>query len=150
MVFMTFSGLQGHKASVSALDPQLQGLGDDPHFQGPLHEIYLLDSDADDLAGKLEMYIKKTAPLFYERETSPIMKPTLIQAAELSQLKKVCVLLDLQPFNVNLFYLGCFAGTRFGVVGCYSHSCRLGAALEDICQSYSPTYINAFAGTAVG
>ncbi|TQB72645.1 hypothetical protein MPDQ_006688 [Monascus purpureus] len=88
MVFMTFSGLQGHKASVSALDPQLQGLGDDPHFQGPLHEIYLLDSDADDLAGKLEMYIKKTAPLFYERETSPIMKPTLIQAAELSQLKK--------------------------------------------------------------
>ncbi|PYI12588.1 hypothetical protein BO78DRAFT_392433 [Aspergillus sclerotiicarbonarius CBS 121057] len=88
MVYVTFSGLQGHKASASTLDPQLQALGDDSQFQGPLHELYLLDSDADDLPGKIEMYIKKTAPFFYERETSDFMRPTLMLAAELSQQKK--------------------------------------------------------------
>ncbi|PWY83143.1 hypothetical protein BO94DRAFT_536624 [Aspergillus sclerotioniger CBS 115572] len=88
MVYVTFSGLQGHKASASTLDPQLQALGDDAQFQGPLHELYLLDSDADDLPGKIEMYIKKTAPFFYERETSDFMRPTLMLAAELSQQKK--------------------------------------------------------------
>lgn len=88
MVFVTFSGLQGHKPSVSALDPQLQALGED-QFQGPLHDMYLLDSDADDLPGKIEMYIKKTAPFFYAREASEFMKPTLLLASELSQMKKV-------------------------------------------------------------
>ncbi len=89
MVFVTFSGLQGHKASASALDPQLQGLGDETQFQGPLQEIYLLDSDQDDLPGKIEMYIKKTAAFFYEREASDVMRPTLMLAAELAQQKKV-------------------------------------------------------------
>ncbi|KAL4874819.1 hypothetical protein BJY04DRAFT_203121 [Aspergillus karnatakaensis] len=88
LVFVTFSGLQGHKASTSTLDPQLQALGDDPQFQGPLQEIYLLDSDQDDLPGKIEMYIKKTAPFFYEREASEVMRPTLLLAAELAQQKK--------------------------------------------------------------
>lgn len=92
MIFVTFSGLQGHKPSVTALDPQLHGLGEDPQFQGPLHEMHLLDSDADDLPGKLEMYIKKTAPFFFEREASDFMKPTLLLAAELSQMKKVSLL----------------------------------------------------------
>lgn len=90
MVYVTFSGLQGHKAPASTLDPQLQALGDETQFQGPLHELYLLDSDADDLPGKIEMYIKKTAPFFYEREASDFMRPTLLLAAELSQQKKVC------------------------------------------------------------
>lgn len=89
MIFVTFSGLHGHKASVSALDPQLQGLGDDPQFQGPLQEIFLLDSDSDDLSGKLEMYIKKAAPSFYEREYSEVMKSTLMLASELSAEKQV-------------------------------------------------------------
>ena len=89
MIFVTFSGLHGHKASVSALDPQLQGLGDDPQFQGPLQEIFLLDSDSDDLSGKLEMYIKKAAPPFYEREYSEVMKSTLMLASELSAEKQV-------------------------------------------------------------
>ncbi|BCR97434.1 uncharacterized protein AKAW2_30753S [Aspergillus luchuensis] len=88
MVYVTFSGLQGHKAPASTLDPQLQALGDETQFQGPLHELYLLDSDADDLPGKIEMYIKKTAPFFYEREASDFMRPTLLLAAELSQQKK--------------------------------------------------------------
>lgn len=88
-VFVTFSGLQGHKPSVSTLDPQLQGLGDDGQFHGPLHEIYLLDGDADDLPGKLEAYTKKMAPFFYERESSEFMRSTLTLAAELSEQKKV-------------------------------------------------------------
>lgn len=88
MVFVTFSGLHGHRASVSTLDPQLQGLGDD-QFSGPPQDVYLLDSDSDDIPGKLEMYIKKTASFFYERETSAFMKPTLMLASELSQQKKV-------------------------------------------------------------
>ncbi|RAL11446.1 uncharacterized protein BO97DRAFT_470928 [Aspergillus homomorphus CBS 101889] len=88
LVYVTFSALHGHKSSASTLDPQLQGLGDETQFQGPLSELYLLDSDADDLPGKIEMYIKKTAPYFYERETSEFMRPTLMLAAELSQQKK--------------------------------------------------------------
>lgn len=88
MVYVTFSGVQGHRASVSALDPQLQGLGED-QFSGPPQEIYLLDSDADDVPSKLEMYIKKTAPFFIEREASIFMKSTLQLASELSQSKKV-------------------------------------------------------------
>ncbi|KAL2832144.1 hypothetical protein BDW59DRAFT_181456 [Aspergillus cavernicola] len=87
-VFLTFSGLQGHKATTSTLDPQLQGLGDESQFQGPLQELYLLDSDADDLPGKIEMYIKKTAPYFYEREGSETVRATLLLASELAQLKK--------------------------------------------------------------
>ncbi|KAJ5160354.1 uncharacterized protein N7482_007358 [Penicillium canariense] len=87
MVYVTISGLQGHRASVSALDPQLQGLGDD-QFSAPPQEIYLLDSDADDIPSKLEMYIKKTAPFFFEREESNFMKSTLMLASELSQTKK--------------------------------------------------------------
>lgn len=92
MIFVTFSGIQGHRASVSALDPQLQGLGDD-QFSGPPQEIYLLDSDADDVPSKLEMYIKKTAPFFIDRETSLFMKSTLLLASELGQTKKVCYII---------------------------------------------------------
>jgi hypothetical protein len=86
-VFITINGLRGHHNSVSALDPALQGLGDD-QFPGPSHEIYLLDSDSDDIPSKLELYIKKTAPFFFERETSTFMKPTLLLSAELGQSKK--------------------------------------------------------------
>lgn len=89
MVFVTLAGQQGHKASASTLDPQLQGLGDETQFQGPLQEIYLLDNDMDDIPGKIEMYIKKAGPFFYEREASDVMRPTLMLAAELAQQKKV-------------------------------------------------------------
>lgn len=101
MVYMTFTCLQGHKPGVTALDPQLQGLGEDSQFQGPLHELYVLDDDADDLTKKVELYIKKTAPFFYERELSEFMKPTLIQAAELSQInkEKVCCIFSVSLFN---------------------------------------------------
>lgn len=91
MPFMTLSGLVGSRSSVNTLEPQLQMLGDDPQFQAPAHEIYLLDSEADDLLKKLETYVKTTAHLFYERESSEFMKPTLLQAAELNESKNVSV-----------------------------------------------------------
>lgn len=87
MVFVTIVGLQGHRASVSALDPQLQGLGDD-QFSAPTQEMYLLDSDNDDIPSKLEVYIKKAGPFLVEREASPIIKSTLLLASELGQAKK--------------------------------------------------------------
>lgn len=89
MVFLTFPGLQGHKASASTLDPQLQALGDETQFQGPLQDVYLLDTDQDDIPAKIEIYIKKIAPFFYEREASDVMRPTLMLASELAQQKKV-------------------------------------------------------------
>ncbi|KAL6239822.1 hypothetical protein BDW75DRAFT_197477 [Aspergillus navahoensis] len=88
MLFVTLAGQQGHKASASTLDPQLQGLGDETQFQGPLQEVYLLDNDMDDIPGKVEMYIKKASLFFYEREASDVIRPTLMLAAELAQQKK--------------------------------------------------------------
>ncbi|KAJ5279820.1 hypothetical protein N7478_005192 [Penicillium angulare] len=87
MVYVTICGLHGQRSSVSTLDPALQGLGED-QFSGAPHEIYLLDSDSDDIPGKLEMYIKKTASFFFERESSNFMKHTLLLASELAQSKK--------------------------------------------------------------
>ncbi|KAL4905882.1 hypothetical protein BDW74DRAFT_13999 [Aspergillus multicolor] len=88
LIFVTLAGQQGHKTSTSTLDPQLQGLGDDPQFQGPLQEVYLLDSDMEDIPGKVELYIKKTGSMFYEREASDIIRPTLMLASELAIQKK--------------------------------------------------------------
>ncbi|KAJ5714016.1 uncharacterized protein N7483_011197 [Penicillium malachiteum] len=85
-VFLTISGLQGHRNSVAALDPQLQGLSED-QFTGASQEIYILD-DGDDIPSKLEVYIKKTAPFFFEQESSNVVKSTLILASELAQSKK--------------------------------------------------------------
>lgn len=87
-VFITLSGLQGHRPSVSALDPALQGLGDD-QFSGPSHEIFLFDADNDDIPNKLDAYVKKTTPDFIERERSNIIKNTLLLASELAESKKV-------------------------------------------------------------
>lgn len=79
----------GHKPTVTALDPQLQELAEDGQFQTATQEVYVLDGDMDDLPGKLEMYIKKMASVFYDRERSDFIKPTLGIAAELSLQKSV-------------------------------------------------------------
>lgn len=118
-IFVTFSGLLGQKASVSALDPQLQGLGEDPQFQGPTQELYLLDSETDDLAGKLEMYIKRAAPFFYERELSEFMKATLMLGAELSDEKKVSFWVFC---TAKSNFVGSSAGARSGAVGGNSYA----------------------------
>ena len=88
-VYVTFGALIGHQNSITALDPQLQGLADDGQFQRSTQELYILDNDADDLPGKLEMYIKKMAQTFFDRELSGFMKSTLTLASELSQSKKL-------------------------------------------------------------
>ncbi|KAJ5489280.1 hypothetical protein N7539_004170 [Penicillium diatomitis] len=87
MVFIAIAGLQGHRTSVSALDPQLQSLGEE-QFSAPAQEIYLLDTESDDIPSKIEAYIKKTGQFLVEREASPFMKFTLQLAHELSQTKK--------------------------------------------------------------
>ncbi|KAJ5893970.1 hypothetical protein N7495_005661 [Penicillium taxi] len=87
VMFMTATGLQGHRTSNSALDPQLQAIGDQ-QFSGQSQEIYLLDTDAEDVTGKLEIYLKKSTSMFIDRETSPLIKPTMLMAAELLQEKK--------------------------------------------------------------
>lgn len=108
MIYVTLSGMQGHRASVSALDPQLQGLGDD-QFSGPPQELYILDSDADDVPSKLEIYVKKTGQFFIEREPSLFVKSTLLLASELGQSKKVsctprtrakCITCLLEPSRI--------------------------------------------------
>ncbi|KAI9840015.1 MAG: hypothetical protein M1819_000207 [Sarea resinae] len=71
-LFVTFSALAGreYEGVKSEETPEPQNL--------------LLDWETDDLPGKLEQYLKKMAPTFYERECSTFMKPTLHLASELS------------------------------------------------------------------
>ena len=83
-IVVTFSALEGH--TDSDLDPQLAGLTED----SPLRQavvLKLLDADYDDLPGKLEQYMKKMAPTFYDREQSGFMKSTLTLASKLSEEK---------------------------------------------------------------
>jgi hypothetical protein len=106
-VYVTFSALVGHKSSVPTVDPQLDGLAEYTQFEGPTQELYLLDGDTDDLPGKLELYIKKMGPLFYEQEPSEFMKSTLNMAAELSLQKKVDLHLKLMMLNYFFFFFFC-------------------------------------------
>jgi hypothetical protein len=87
--FVTFGTLVGQKAGLSPIDPQLQALVEDGQFQGSTQDLYMLDSDADDLLGKSEVYIKKLQPTFIENEPSPPIKSTLTLAAHLAEEKKV-------------------------------------------------------------
>lgn len=52
-------------------------------------ELLLLDSDGDDLPGKLESYTRRMAETFIAREPSIFMRRTLEFAWELSHQKKV-------------------------------------------------------------
>ncbi|KZF22296.1 hypothetical protein L228DRAFT_211087 [Xylona heveae TC161] len=76
-LFVTFSALES-----PAELPQSDATGDAPQSQQ-----LLLDWEADELHPKLEQYLKKMAPYFYERETSAFMKPTLNLASELATQK---------------------------------------------------------------
>lgn len=96
-IFIAFSGLHGQKHPISALDPQLQALAEETHFEEASHDIYMLDNDTDDLPGKLDVYMKRAASLFFEREISEIMRPTLLLADELSKQKKVAFVPWFRP-----------------------------------------------------
>jgi hypothetical protein len=150
-VFVTFSALVGHKPVMSALDPQLQALVEDGQFQGPTQEVYVLDSDTDDLPGKLEVYDKKMASTFYEHEASPFMKATLNLAAELAQQKEVSPFyLDLREIAVLADILpGYPSGPLSGALACHSYlgGCRI--AVADVFQSHSPTNIHQYVGCIV-
>lgn len=85
--FATFAMLKGQKPAADELDPALFENGAVPTTSPA--DLYLLDSDTDDLCGKLEQYMKRLAPVFYESEPSPFMKPTLMQACNMSVNQKV-------------------------------------------------------------
>ncbi|KAI9825072.1 MAG: hypothetical protein M1832_001392 [Thelocarpon impressellum] len=64
--------------------------------------IRLLDVEAEDVAGKLEPYVRSLAPTFFERETSPFTNATLSLASELSNQKKDLLLTRvLELWSVN-------------------------------------------------
>jgi hypothetical protein len=84
-IYVSFNALEGRKQSPEIDEPMNgQGLP-----KGEATELRLLDNDADDLQGKLESYMKKMCPLFYEREASEFMRSTLAVASDLSTQKKV-------------------------------------------------------------
>jgi len=88
--FITFSVLDGHKPITPTLDPRLPISGSNAQFPGvQTQDIHLLDGDADELTTKLESYMRKMAPHFFESEPSDFMRPTLTLAWDLCQHKKV-------------------------------------------------------------
>lgn len=97
--FVTFSAQEGQKVTYTASDGQNGTYNVDPALvhSNPkadaltqsFSQVTLLDNDNDDVPGKLSLYMKSMAPIFYERETSAFMRLTLIVAAELSATKQV-------------------------------------------------------------
>ncbi|KAI9722358.1 MAG: hypothetical protein M1812_001830 [Candelaria pacifica] len=81
-IFITFSALEGQRPSTESL-----GENGQLSLEDESRDLNLLDSDVDDLPGKLEQYMKKLAATFYDREPSSFMRPTLSLARELSVQK---------------------------------------------------------------
>ncbi|KAI9757244.1 MAG: hypothetical protein M4579_003544 [Chaenotheca gracillima] len=92
----TFGALCGHS---NGLDPWNNSSGSEPKT------LWLLDGEKDDLAGKLESYVKKMSPVFVQREPSPFMRSTLALASELAIDKKdqlLGLVLDLWSLTHSL------------------------------------------------
>ena len=87
-VFVTFAPLKCQVAHGTEIDPAILGGGLSSLGSAPALEI--IDSDTDDVGGKLDIYIKKLGPKFLESEESPFMKPTLRVAQEISSDNSVC------------------------------------------------------------
>lgn len=85
-VCIQFSAQVGRKPSSTT---SLLTLQDGLESQDASQELLLLDSEGDDLPGKLESYIRDMAETFIEREPSPFMRQTLQFAWILSHQKKV-------------------------------------------------------------
>ncbi|KAF2842457.1 hypothetical protein M501DRAFT_948964 [Patellaria atrata CBS 101060] len=80
-IYATFMYLKGQRESTDLIDPSLSETGDSSFSLG------MLDTDKDDVGGKLENYIKRLAfPAYFESEPSTLMKPTLMQAYQMSLL----------------------------------------------------------------
>ena len=85
-VYATFNALEVRRvvnpaATTVVVDPLLSAYD--------MPELLLLDSDGDDLPGKLENYTKKMTQTFVDDEPSEFMNPTLRFALKLSEQKKV-------------------------------------------------------------
>ncbi|KAI9835091.1 MAG: hypothetical protein M1837_003967 [Sclerophora amabilis] len=96
-VFVAFSALEGRRHLV---DGNLHLNGND--FLADFQELRLLDGETDDLPGKMELYMKKMAPTFFDRELSPFMKTTLSIVSDLASQKKDTLLnrvLELWSLN---------------------------------------------------
>ncbi len=85
--FATFKVMKGRRIGGFDIDPAL--LGDNGLAMEGATEILMIDSEADDIVGKLERYIRKIGPSFWAKETSPFMKPTLELAETLKGRNKV-------------------------------------------------------------
>ncbi|KAF2199879.1 hypothetical protein GQ43DRAFT_419298 [Delitschia confertaspora ATCC 74209] len=81
-VYATFAPLKCQLAQGPEIDPAILGGGGTSLESPPALEI--IDSDTDDIGGKLDAYIKKMTPTFLESEDSPFMKPTLRVAMGIS------------------------------------------------------------------
>ncbi|KAI9798485.1 MAG: hypothetical protein M1833_004751 [Piccolia ochrophora] len=79
-ICVSFAAFQ-ERASSSLHDPT----NANDQLNGGTNNLRLLDSDAEDYPGKLEAYVKAMAPVFFDRELSYFMKPTLAFASELAQ-----------------------------------------------------------------
>ncbi|KAF2496347.1 hypothetical protein BU16DRAFT_509318 [Lophium mytilinum] len=80
--FATFKPLKCQRSQSSAIDPALLGNGSVP--QSDPTNLEIVDSDSDDLCGKVELYIRRLAPKFAESEPSAFMRPTLATAFAMS------------------------------------------------------------------
>ena len=81
-VFATFSALEAQEMPLGDhMDP---GLG--VNFN--INTFRLLDNDADDLPMKMEAYMKRMMPIFFEKEQSEFMRTTLTTAFGISVEKQ--------------------------------------------------------------
>lgn len=85
-IYVEFSAQVGRKPSSTT---SLLTIQDGLESQDASQELLLLDSEGDDVPGKLESYIKRMADTFIEREPSSFMRQTLQFAWKLSNQKKV-------------------------------------------------------------
>lgn len=80
---VVFSTIRGH--SLSTYSAHRHPLSHNDVLVGNYLDI--LDQDADDIGGKLDLYIKRISHAFFENESSPIMRPTLLLAMDLTHQK---------------------------------------------------------------
>lgn len=97
--YATFGVLKGQKARSSAIDPALLDSGE---TAGQSYtDLQMLDSDSDDLGGKLEYFIQKMAPTYFETEVSRFMKTTLLTAWSMNRENKVNLMNHLDLIGAN-------------------------------------------------
>ena len=84
-IFATFNMSQGHRTGLEDLSEIFNGTQSDDDVL----TIKLLDTELEDVPGRLEQYMRKMADTFYEREASPFLRETLAVASKLAGEKQV-------------------------------------------------------------